>query len=261
MAAAPRKPAPALHVVNAGSKYRKPSMLAPTELGYLHLGAAVRPHRVPVVLPNRERTELLKALRARAAWLERLEQVVRVLVFRAIVMPPTGRLARDLAERNDSMHVADFDVAMLIETRSPAAAREVQRTEPYHRLLKELEGHAHALHVMAARSARRIGDVAATQDGLYLFNHFAAADAGVMLELWEHLAGWYVAETGLDNSIALVPLEGERSDYAIVHWARWNENPIRHFWRQLSQKSFRTYVTANLDANRAGSMPIYYRLA
>jgi hypothetical protein len=35
----------------------------------------------------------------------------------------------------------------------------------------------------------------------------------------------------------------------------------RFLWRQMSKKSFRDYVIANLKANRVGSMPILYRLA
>jgi hypothetical protein len=94
------------------------------------------------------------------------------------------------------------------------------------------------MYIMTARNARRIGDVDTTRQGLFLFNHFAADDTGVMLQLWDYLAGWYVVETGLDNSVALAPMEGEKSDYAIVNWARWEVSPLRHFWSQLSKKSF-----------------------
>jgi hypothetical protein len=115
---------------------------------------------------------------------------------------------------------------------------------------------------MAARNVRRIGDVDThNRDGLFLFNHFAADDPDVMLELWEYLAGWYVKETGLRTSVALIPADGEASDYTIVNWARWDVALIRHFWHQLSKRSFFRYVTANLDANRAASTPIYCRLA
>jgi hypothetical protein len=82
-----------------------------------------------------------------------------------------------------------------------------------------------------------------------------------MLDLWDYLAGWYEVETGLTNSVGLLPVEGEPSDYVIVNWARWDENPLRHFWHQLSKSSFRSYVVANLEANHAASMPIYCRLA
>jgi hypothetical protein len=192
---------------------------------------------------------------------ERLDQVVKVTVFRAIVKPPTARFSKYLKERGPSLRVANFDVLVLIQTTSPETARDIQATPAYTALMDAIRSQTDAVFSLTARNGTRIADVDTSRPGLFLFNHFAAADSHVMLQLWDHLAGWYVVETGLSNSVGLVPLDGEASDYAIVNWARWDENPLRHFWRQLSKKSFRTYVTANLDANRAGSMPIYCRLA
>jgi hypothetical protein len=42
--------------------------------------------------------------------------------------------------------------------------------------------------------------------------------------VWDYLAGWYEAETGLDNSILLEPLKGEQSDYVLINHARWDGN-------------------------------------
>lgn len=248
-------------IVNADPRYPKARLVEPTTLGYVYVAAAVRPGPIPLVLPSAERSCLLVRLKELARELERLDAVVQATVFRAIVMPPTARSNSYLKERGASLHVANFDVVVLIQTTSPATARDVRTAPAYEALMNALRSNAEAVRVFAARNARRIGDVDTRRKGLFLFNHFAAADAGVMLQLWEYLAGWYAVETGLDNSVALVPLDGEKSDYAIVNWARWDENPLRHFWRQLSKKSFWRYVTANLEANRAGSMPIYYRLA
>ncbi|TKA01939.1 hypothetical protein [Actinacidiphila oryziradicis] len=72
---------------------------------------------------------------------------------------------------------------------------------------------------MTARCARSIGDVDKSRPGLFLFNYFVAEDPEVALERWEHLAGWYAPETGLDNSTVLQPT-GE-ADYAFVNHARW----------------------------------------
>jgi hypothetical protein len=176
-------------------------------------------------------------------------------------MPPTARFSSYLKERGDSLHLANFDVVTLIQTTSPATAHKVQNAPAYDALVEAVRSKAQAVHIMAARNARRIGDVDTRRRGLFLFNHFAADDPGVMLQLWEYLAGWYAVETGLDNSVAMIRLDHEPSDYAIVNWARWDVSPLRHFWQQLSKQSFRSYVTANLEANCAGSMPIYYRLA
>ncbi len=252
---------PELRIVNPDSKYPKAKLIEPTMLGYLYIAASVQPGPIPLVLPSAERSRLLMRLKELARGIERLDAVVKVTVFRAIVMPPTARFSSYLKERGDSLHLANFDVAALIQTTSPATTHEVQATPAYGALVEAIRGKAKAVHVMAARNARRIGDVDTTRQGLFLFNHFAADDADVMLQLWDYLAGWYAVETKLDNSVAMVPLDGEPSDYAIVNWARWDVSPLRHFWQQLSKKSFWRYVTANLEANCAGSMPIYYRLA
>jgi hypothetical protein len=58
-----------------------------------------------------------------------------------------------------------------------------------------------------------------------------------------------------------MPIENHRGDFAIVNWARWDQRPLRHFWQQLSKRGFWKYVTVNLEANQAASMPIYCRLA
>ena len=112
---------------------------------------------------------------------------------------------------------------------------------------------------MTARCPKRIGDVDKTCQGLFLFNYFVADDAGVALQLWDYLAGWYAVETGLDNSTLLEPL-GD-ADYVFVNHARWDHSLPHFMLRQLTKPSFRTYMLANLQANRTGAMPILYRLA
>ena len=250
-----------LHLVNTEARYPKAPLVEPTTLGYIYLAARVRPGRSPLVLPSAERSRLLVKLKALAQELERVDGVLKATAFRAIVTPPTARFSAYLKERGDSLEVARFDVVLLVQTTSPRTARDVRETPEFCRLLRIVESEAEVVHSIAARNARRIGDVDTARGGLFLFNHFAAAVPGVMLQLWEYLAGWYVAETGLDNSVALVPEDGEEADYAIVNWARWDESPLRHFWHQLSKKTFWRYVTANLDANHAAAMPIYCRLA
>ncbi|HEV8581992.1 MAG TPA: hypothetical protein VGX68_23220 [Thermoanaerobaculia bacterium] len=251
-----------LRLVNPDPKYPQAKLIEPTTLGYIYVAAAVRPPgRFPFVLPSRRRSRLLVQLKKLAHQLGRSDEVVRATVFRAIVMPPTGRFSSYLKQRGASIHLANFDVAVLIQATSPAAARRVQTTPAYDALMQALRSQAKTVRTIVARNARRIGDVDTSRKGLFLFNHFAADDVGIMLQLWDYLAGWYAVETGLDNSVAMRPLDGETSDYAIVNWARWDTSPLRHFWSQLSKKSFRGYVLENLEANRAASMPIYHRLA
>ncbi|HWE64903.1 MAG TPA: hypothetical protein VHB98_24580 [Chloroflexota bacterium] len=251
-----------LTIVNPDPRYSPVKLVEPTPFGYLHIAAEVRPRRLPPLqrLPaGREKAELIGRLQELARQLEDLEAVEQVTIYDAVAIAPAR--SGYLRERGNSIHIARFDLVVLVETRSVAAIREVQRTEPYKALMDVLQCHARRLHIMAARNAKRVGDVDRTRDGLFLFNYFVADDAGVMLQLWDYLAGWYAVETGLDNSILLVPIEGEHSDYVAINHARWDESLPRFLWQQFSKKSFRTYVLANMEANRVGAMPALYRLA
>ncbi|NUK27288.1 hypothetical protein [Streptomyces lunaelactis] len=115
------------------------------------------------------------------------------------------------------------------------------------------------LHIMTARCRKCIADVDKTSQGLFLFNYFVADDREVALELWDHLAGWYAAETGLDNSTRLEPI-GD-ADYAFVNHARWDVGLVRFALHQFTKPSFRSYVLANLLVSPTGSMPVLYHRA
>jgi hypothetical protein len=251
-----------LKIVNPDPAYATVKLVEPVPRGYIHIAAEVRPRTLPFLqrLPaGHEKSALIGRLTELARELKDLEAVEKVTVFDALAIAPAR--SAYLKERGDSIQVPRFDVVVLIETTSPAVIRDVRSTPPYEALLDALRSQAKHLHVMAARNAKRVGDVDKTRQGLFLFNYFVADDARVMLQLWDYLAGWYAVETGLDNSTLLVPLEGERSDYLAINHARWDESLPRFLWRQFSKKSFRTYVLANLEANRVGAMPVLYRLA
>jgi hypothetical protein len=252
-----------LNIVNPDPKYSKATLVEPAKLGYIHVAAEVRPRPLPLgasVPAGREKWELLGTLKQLARELERLEPVEKATVFNAVAIAPATRFSDYLRERQHEIHVARFDVVVLIETESPEAAAEVQRTRPYEDLSAALHATARHTHAIAARNAKRVGDVDKTRQGLFLFNYFVADDRAVALELWDYLAGWYQAELGLDNSTLLVPLDGE-SSYVAINNARLDGGLPRFVAGQVSKKSFRTYVQANLEANRVGAMPILYRLA
>jgi hypothetical protein len=250
----------------ADPRYSRAHLVEPTTLGYIHVAAEVSPlpvppQRLPFLPGKREKGELIGKLKALGHRLGQLDSVEKVTIFEAVAIPPTPRFGSYLRERTGRVEPARFDVVVLVETESPEAAREVQKSPAYLGLVSALEAEARSTHVTLARNAKRIGDVDGTRDGLFLFNHFVADDTDVMLELWDYLAGWYEEETGLDNSVLLVPLEGQESSYVAINHARWDIGLPRFLFRQLSKKSFRDYVLANMEANRVGAMPILYRLA
>jgi hypothetical protein len=249
-----------LRIVNPDPKYSTVSLIEPTTLGYLHIAAEVRPpsRPGPVIFHSRDKSELIGGLKVLGRQLEQVAQVEKVTVYDAMAFaPPSAYVKR----RKGSVRPARFDIVVLVETTSPTTAREVQATAEYQGLRDLLSGRARRFHAIAARNAKRVGDVDKTKQGTFLFNYFVGDDPNVVMQLWDYLAGWYQAETGMDNSTLLAPLEGEQSDYVIINHARWDGSLPAFVARQFSKKSFRTYMLANLEAHNVGAMPVLYRLA
>lgn len=252
----------ALHIVNLNPKYSRAPLIEPTTLGYLHVAAEVEPRRAPLAPNSREKAKLLDELRTFARQLEAYDAVERVTLFDAVAFaPPSAYVQEQLREHPDAIRIPRFDIVALIETRSPDLAREVRATPAYQALMETLTRSAKQVYVVAARDAKRIGDVDKSRRGTFLFNYFVGEDPNVVLQLWDYLAGWYTTETGLDNSTLLVPMEGERSDYVAINHARWDGSLLGVLLRQVSKKTFRTYMLANLAENHVGAMPVLYRLA
>jgi hypothetical protein len=236
-------------------KYPRVKLIEPAPFGYVHVAAAVDPPRGRAPLPGRSerKAALLRNLKTLARQLESLPQVVKATVYRAILIPPPSGYARQ------ATHPARYDVVVLIETTSPRVIPEVQATEAYKLLLEAVTGAADDLHVMTARNVKRVGDVDKTRQGLFLFNYFVAEDPAVALELWDDLAGWYAAETGMDNSTLLEPI-GD-ADYVFVNHVRWDDGLPLFMARQFGKPSFYSHVLGKLRASHTGSMPLLYRLA
>src|SRR5262245_18616434 len=245
-----------LEIVNPQPKYPPVTPIDPAPNGYVQLSAVVDPPRGRVPFPGRSprKTALLTQLTRLSRQLEGVEAVEKATVYRAIVTPPPSGYAKEHAGRP-----ARYDVVVLVETDSPDAVGDVERAEPYALMRQALEATAKDLHIMTARCVKRMGDVDKSTDGLFLFNYFVAEDTEIALELWDYLAGWYWVETGLDNSTVLEPID--KADYAFVNHARWDYGAPRFAFHQFSKPSFRSYVLANLETNKTGSVPNLYRLA
>ncbi|MBS1884244.1 MAG: hypothetical protein JSS97_14960 [Actinobacteria bacterium] len=242
-----------LRIRNPDPRYAPPALGEPPRTGWLYIAASVAPPSgPPFVRRDAARSALLAQLSALAEEARVLPEVLRVSVYRAVLIAPVGR---------EVSRPARFDVAVLVETASPELLATVRDAPPIARM-PAAANDAGSVQVMAARCARFLGPVDRTRQGLFLFNHFAAADdevdLSVALSLWEHLAAWYAAETGLDNSTLLVPT-GE-SDHLMVNHARWDIGLPRLAAAQFLKPSFRGYVQANLRAHHLVAMPALYRL-
>jgi hypothetical protein len=70
-----------------------------------------------------------------------LTDVVRVTMFRAIVMPPTARFSSYL-KANRSLHGANFDVVVLVETTSATTATRLQQMDGYRAMIDTMHRRA-----------------------------------------------------------------------------------------------------------------------
>jgi hypothetical protein len=246
--------------VSTRTRYGKVHLIEPAPLGYLHLAADVQAaHRPgPVLHRTRQKHQLLGVLKWQARRLAQAEAVQRATVYDALAFTPPGGYVKD---RPAPLPAAWFDVVVLVETASPEAATEIRARPGYQELAGTLTGQARRVHQVAARNVRRVGDVDKSRPGLFLFNYFAGHDPGLAIEVWDYLAGWYEAETGLDNSTLIAPVEGEKSDYVMINDARWDGSLPVFAARQLPKKTFRSYMLANLAAHHLAAMPVLYRLA
>jgi hypothetical protein len=242
-------------ILKPNPRYRPPTLVEPPGFGYLLLSADVEPPTGPRPFPGRSpaKTALLGRLKSAAADLARLDAVERATVYRTVLAPPPSGYARTV-ERP-----ARYDVHVLVETTSPGGLTGVESSEPYTQLRKELDAEASRVDAMPARCVKCIADVDKTRPGLFLFNYFVAEDRDAALQLWDHLAGWFMTETGIDNSTVLQPT-GD-SEYAFVNHARWDYGVPRLWLRMFTKPSFWSFVQKNLKENRTGSMPALCRLA
>lgn len=235
----------------------------PNGYGYIHLAGEVeRPH--PLKRNSAAKRALLAELRAAAARLRDAwtGKVRRIDLFDAFVIPPGSKEGRQvIAKSGYDVHVAAFDVVVLLECTDVEAAREVRASEGFAALETLLRDGASHVHCLTARNAKRIDEVDHDRDGVFLFNYFyAASDPAVLLAVWEYTAGWWTAKANLTNSTPLAPAEGERSEYALINHCRWDRliDVLPHL---LLRPSLKRFVLANFTANDIVAMPILYRLA
>jgi hypothetical protein len=242
-------------IVNAKPRYRPARLVEPPGFGYLLLSADVEPPtgRRPFPGTSATKTALLGRLKSAAADLAQLDAVERATVYRTVLAPPPSGYART------AEHPARFDVHVLVETTSPDQLVALEASDPYAQLRKELDTAASRVDTMQARCVKCIADVDKTRPGLFLFNYFVAEDADMALKLWDHLTGWFMTETGIDNSTVLQPTH--RSQYAFVNHARWDHGVPRLWLRMFTKPSFWSFVQKNMNENRTGSMPTLCRLA
>lgn len=248
-----------MQIVNQHLEYPRAPLIAANGTGYIHIGIEVDLSPVPFYLFDSAAKKLVLA-RAKlfAQTLAGHADVSAANVFRAAVCPPLNQPF--LESVRDRFHVARFDVAVLIEARDLAAAQKLRASDELRDFLKFVEEQARYCHTVVAENARRIAEVDKTRPGVFLFNYFYSERPEDLLAVWEYTAGWFIKETGLDNSTLMMPVKGEASQYGVINHCRWDSLP-RLLPRIVFSRSMQAYVMQNFAANEIAVMPILYRLA
>lgn len=249
---------PELEIVGPADRFPKVKLIEPTHSGYLLLALEID-HRPPFayVIESARKRRAIEQLRAIAHQLSSRDDVIEATVFKAVLIPP-GR--GELLKKRPHVRVARFDAALLVEFRTPDIARGFVRDRFWSSKAEELSKAARYSISVIAENARRIGPVDHDRSGVFLFNYFYADRLEQNLQVWEYTAGWFQQETGLDNSVLLLPNPGQPLDYKIINHARWDR--LSHFLPSLLFKpSFRSFVLANFAANGTAAIPILYQTA
>jgi hypothetical protein len=229
------------------------SLVTPPSYGYLLFGATVAPPKgPPIVRPDERRQSVLARVSQLLQNVTQLDTVVRATGYRAVVIPP----ARPPAF-NPDLEPPRFDVTVLVETGSPDALAELTGSSQVSELRAVLQASASRLHEIQARCVKAIADFDKPAAGTYLFNYWAAEDPATALEVFDHLAPWFQAKTGLRNSTVLQS-NGD-DEFAFVNHARWDESVMAVTARQLLRPSFYRFVRPTLAANHINVYPALYR--
>jgi hypothetical protein len=245
-----------LTVVNQHLEFPTVSLIEPSTSAYLHVAAEIdaRPAFLPSSGKKRAVIERCKELGRK---IQSAPGVVDVSIFKAILVPP-GR-GEFIAKRSGKAHVARFDLAVLIECKDRDAAMLTDRHPAFVSLLGAIKKSATFTHFILASNVRRIAPVDHRRQGVFLFHYFFADDVEQNLAVWNYTAGWFQAETGLDNSTVLLPDAAAPSQYSMINHCRW-DSLGKVLPSLLFKKTFRTYVLENFAANNVAGMPVLYRL-
>jgi hypothetical protein len=249
--------APALRIVNADQHFPRVDLIEPSASRFIHIAAEIE-SRPPFLPDSAAKKQVLAKAKDACTRLAREPGVTDAAAFTAIIVPPgLGEYAR---QRADRLHIARFDLAVLIECDNADTVQRVQRHPAYEAMQRAIAEAASYVHAITATNPRRIGPVDHTRPGVFLFNHFAADNLGQNLAVWDYTAGWFEVETALHNSTVLLPDDPSKSQYSIINHCRWDR--LRDVLPSLLfKKTFHSYVLDNFAANNVAAMPILYRLA
>jgi hypothetical protein len=238
-------------------KIPKVSLIEPTNSGYLLFALEVD-HRPPIgfFLESKKKQKILRNLKTQITNLNDNE-IIDATLFKTILMPP-GR--GNFLKKRPEVEIAKFDVVLLVEFNSHDAAVKFKESSKWARIEQEYKSDVTKTLTVTGKNVRRIGPVDHSKKGVFLFNYFFADDVNQNLSIWEHTAGWFEYQTGLDNSELILPDNPTQNSYKIINHCRWN-HLVDIMPSLLFKPSFRGFVLKNFESNNIAATPILYRLA
>ncbi|MBO6900410.1 MAG: hypothetical protein JJ864_03605 [Rhizobiaceae bacterium] len=238
--------------------FPKVSLMEPNGRGYVLLaGELDRRPPFGYFVESAVKKRLIADIKVLLPALNALDTVEEATLFKALLVPP-GRGA--YLKNRPEVHVARFDVALLVRVTTPNGAAGIAASPEFGAIEARMNEAAKHSYRMVGANLRRIDEVDHSREGVFLFNYFFAADEAQNLAVWDHTAGWFQDQTGLDNSVLTRPLDQRGAQYTIINHCRWDRlNDIVP--SLLFKNSFRRYVLGHFEANDTAAIPILYRLA
>lgn len=238
-------------------KIPKVSLIEPNTSGYLLFALEVD-HRPPIgfFLESKKKQKILRNLKTLVANLND-NKIIDATLFKTILMPP-GR--GEFLKKRPEVSIAKFDVVLLVQFDSHDAAVKYKESSEWALIEQEYKSDVTKTLTVSGKNARRIGPVDHSKKGVFLFNYFFADDVNQNLSIWEHTAGWFEYQTGLDNSELILPDNPTQNSYKIINHCRWN-HLVDIMPSLLFKPSFRGFVLKNFESNNIAAIPILYRLA
>ena len=247
-----------LNIVNSHLKFRKVSLIEPSESYYLHVAAEIDHSPLPIFLSaSMKKRQVMEQAKKWCGKVKQEEGVLSAVVFKASIIPP-GK-GKFLQERQNEVPAARYDFAMLIEANSADKIENIRSSDGYKEMENAIKSSSTLTHIVSATNIRHINPVNHNKSGVFLFNYFFADNLQQNLAVWEYTAGWFQQETGLDNSTVLLPGEPQKSKYTIINHCR-RDKMSDILPSLLFKKSFHSYVLDNFYANNVAAMPVLYKM-
>lgn len=246
-----------LKIVNDHLRFPKVRLEEPPNSGFYLLALEVDSKGPFFLRESHRKKDLLNQIQELLHTIKKIEYVIDASVFKARIIPP-GKGAF-LRKRKGKVHLAKFDVVVLIETTNYACAKTLRQNPILFNLEVLARENSRFQHAATAKNIRRMGGVDHNRQGVFLFNFFYSDDVDINLKVWEYTAGWFEQETKLDNSTLLRTQEDDSRLYNVINHCRWDKLS-QVIPSLLFKRSFRSYVLANFEANNTAPIPILYKL-